>query len=143
MNHPPYALQAGEKAAISQAVSNAHLASAYAVSAGETYPSVLATPAMVALMERACAKLLAPLLQPDQLSVGAAIDITHSAPTALHETVTAEAVFRAREGQLYWFDVRVHDAAGVVGQGRHARAIVSATMVAVKSEARRHSAVAA
>lgn len=143
MTTPQNPLLPGAKATVDQAVAEQHLASAYAVDPGESYPAVLATPAMLALLERACAKLLAPLLAADQLSVGAAVDITHIAPTALNETVTAEAVFRAREGQLYWFDVSVRDAAGLVGQGRHARAIVSATMVAVKSEARRHHAVAA
>ncbi|MDB5851615.1 MAG: hypothetical protein JWP29_5367 [Rhodoferax sp.] len=139
MTTPPSPLQPGAKATVTQAVGEPQLAAAFAVDADETYPRVLATPAMVALLERACARLLAPLLGPDQLSVGAAVDVTHLAPTALHEVVTAEAIFRSQAGPLYWFDVTVRDAAGLVGQGRHARAIVSATMVAVKAEARRHS----
>lgn len=143
MNLPQNPLLPGAKATAAQAIAPPHLASAYAVDPGENYPPVLATPAMVALLERACAKLLVPLLAADQLSVGAAIDISHIAPTAQGETVTAEAVFRTREGPLYWFDVAVRDAAGLVGQGRHARAIVSATMVAVRAEARRHQSVSA
>ena len=63
--------------------------------------------------------------------------VSHIAPTALNELVKAEATFQNKEGHLYWFDVVVSDASGLVGQGRHARAIVSETMIKIKSEARR------
>lgn len=92
---------------------------------------------MVALLERACAKLLGPLLKPDQLSVGAVVNISHTAPTALGELVVAEATFQNKDGHLYWFDVALRDAHGPIGQGRHARAIVSETMINIKAEARR------
>ncbi|APW37317.1 hypothetical protein RD110_09030 [Rhodoferax koreense] len=130
-------LQSGAQVAIDQTVTPGDLASEYAVTSGENYPSVLATPAMLALLERACAQLLQPLLKPDQLSVGAAVEITHTAPTAVGETVRAEARFSHLDGRLYWFDVTVRDAAGLIGQGRHARAIVSQTMVSVRAETRR------
>ncbi|RYX94426.1 MAG: thioesterase [Comamonadaceae bacterium] len=127
----------GSRTLIEQVVETRHLASEFAETAGESYPAVLATPAMVALLERACAKLLAPLLKPDQLSVGAVVNISHTAPTALGEVVVAEATFEGKDGHLYWFEVALRDAHGPIGQGRHARAIVSDTMIKIKSEARR------
>ena len=48
----------------------------------EDYPAVLATPIMIAQMERACAKLLAALLEPGQLSVGVKVAIAHFNPSA-------------------------------------------------------------
>src|SRR5512139_1340211 len=48
---------------------------------------VYATPAMVALIERASVLLLAPHLPPGQSSVGVAIHLRHLAPTPLGRTV--------------------------------------------------------
>jgi fluoroacetyl-CoA thioesterase len=137
MNPKESSLKPGAQARVELTVEAHHLASAFAISPDESYPSVLATPAMVGLLERACASLLKPLLKPDQLSVGAVVNISHTAPTALGEVVCAQAIFQNQEGHLYWFDVVVSDASGTVGQGRHARAIVSETMINNKSEARR------
>ena len=142
MTLPYPELKNGSRTLVEQLVETRHLASEYAEAAGESYPAVLATPAMVALLERACAKLLAPLLKPDQLSVGAVVNISHTAPTAVGERVVAEAIFQSQDGHLYWFDVALRDAHGPIGQGRHARAIVSNTMITVKSEARRASVTA-
>lgn len=138
MNYDETLLKPGAQETVEQTVAEHHLASAFAVTAEESYPPVLATPAMVALLERACAKLLVPLLKLNQLSVGAVVNVSHIAPTALNELVRAEATFQNKEGHLYWFDVVISDASGVVGKGRHARAIVSETMIKIKSEARRH-----
>ncbi|MDO9403226.1 MAG: thioesterase [Polaromonas sp.] len=137
MTSPHAELKTGARTLVEQVVAQHHLASEFAESAGESYPAVLATPAMVALLERACAKLLGPLLKPDQLSVGAVVNISHTAPTALGELVVAEATFQNKDGHLYWFDVALRDAHGPIGQGRHARAIVSETMINIKAEARR------
>jgi fluoroacetyl-CoA thioesterase len=137
MNSRELPLTPGSETSLEQIVETKHLASAYAIAADESYPNVLATPAMVALAERTCARLLEPLLEPGRMSVGAVVRITHSAPTALHEKVRASATFNRKDGPLYWFDVVVTDAAGVVGEGQHARAIVNEEMVRSKSEARR------
>ncbi|KAK6828829.1 hypothetical protein RU639_003419 [Aspergillus parasiticus] len=47
----------------------------------DKFPRVLATSHMVAIMEIAAARVLQPLLNLGQLSVGTNINITHSAPT--------------------------------------------------------------
>ena len=86
---------------------------------------VLATPFLIADLERACAKLLAPLLSEGQLSVGAYIDVRHVAPTGLGGKYTATATFKELDGSLFWFEVRAVDAAGTIGAGRIARAIVN------------------
>ncbi len=91
---------------------------------GEALPPVFGTPFMIADMERACAALLAPLLDDGKVSVGARIEVSHTAPTPIGSEVTATAQFTACDGPLYWFDVWAEDASGRIGKGRIARAIV-------------------
>lgn len=89
------------------------------------FPPVFATARMVALMEVAAARVLAPFLKPGELSVGVRIDATHSAATPPGATVTATARYLGREDGLYAFEVVVRDRGGDVGRGTHRRAIVS------------------
>ena len=91
---------------------------------GEALPDVFATPFMIADMERACAAMLAPLLASNEVSVGARIEVSHSAPTPIGSPVSATATFTGKDGSLYWFDVVAEDARGRIGKGRIARAIV-------------------
>jgi predicted thioesterase len=93
---------------------------------GDEFPPVFATSRLVALMEVAAARLLRPLQQQGQLSVGVSVDVIHTAATPLGGTVTATAKFVGREGKLYVFEVSAADDAGEVGRGTHKRAIVSA-----------------
>ena len=101
------------------------LASSISNQTGDSFPPVLATARMVALMEIAASRVLVPLLGPGELSVGVTVDITHTAPTPLGAEVTATARYAGREGKLFLFEVSVSDPAGEVGRGWHKRAIVS------------------
>ncbi|MEM9778273.1 MAG: hotdog domain-containing protein [Pseudomonadota bacterium] len=103
---------------------------------GEQLPPVFGTPFMIADMERACAALLAPHLAPGKVSVGARIEVSHLAPTALGETVTATARFQGRAGPLYWFEVWAEDGNGRIGEGRIARAVVDQVALLAKARAR-------
>ncbi|WP_130471847.1 thioesterase family protein [Candidatus Magnetaquicoccus inordinatus] len=91
---------------------------------GDDFPDVLATSRMVALMELAAARLMRPLLSADTLSVGVAIEVTHSAPTLIGQEVTAKAIYLGQEGRLFLFQVELHDGGGQAGIGTHKRAIV-------------------
>lgn len=102
------------------------LASVLNFEPGDEFPPVFATSRLVALMEVAAARLLRPLQQEGQLSVGVSLDIVHTAATPLGGTVTATAKFVGREGKLYVFEVSAADDAGEVGRGTHKRAVVSA-----------------
>ena len=66
-------------------VKESDLASCVALSGEDSFPEVLATSRVIALMEIAAARLMRPLLQPGQLSVGVSIDIKHFAPTPAGE----------------------------------------------------------
>lgn len=91
----------------------------------EKFPPVFATTRMIALMEMAGARLLKPLLQEGEMSVGVTVDIIHSAATPIGAKVTATATYRGRDGKLFVFDVAAHDPGGEIGRGVHKRAIIS------------------
>ena len=91
----------------------------------EKFPAVFATTRMIALMEMAGARVLKPLLQGGEMSVGVTVDIVHSAATPLGAKVAASATYRGREGKLFVFDVVAHDPGGEIGRGTHKRAIIS------------------
>jgi predicted thioesterase len=100
------------------------LASSISSEYGDSFPAVLATARMVALMETAAARALQPLLGPGELSVGVVVNITHSAPTPPGVLVTATARYTGREGKLFVFEISAHDQGGEIGRGSHKRAIV-------------------
>lgn len=91
----------------------------------DNFPAVFATTRMIALMELAGARILHPLLQPGEMSVGADVDVSHTAATPIGAKVAATATYRGRDGKLFVFDVVAHDPAGEIGRGTHKRAIVS------------------
>jgi fluoroacetyl-CoA thioesterase len=91
----------------------------------EIFPAVFATTRMIALMEMAGARVLKPLLQDGEMSVGVTVDVIHSAATPIGAKVTATANYRGRDGKLFVFDVVAHDPAGEIGRGSHKRAIIS------------------
>ena len=105
-------------------VGPADLASSISTAGGDSFPAVLATARMVALMETAAARVLQPFLGPEELSVGVTVDIIHSAPTPPGVLVTANARYTGREGKLFVFEISAHDEGGEIGRGSHKRAIV-------------------
>jgi fluoroacetyl-CoA thioesterase len=106
-------------------VAAADLASTLRLGPEDSFPPVLATSRMIALMEVAASRLLAPLLGPGELSVGVTVDVAHTAATPEGIKVRASARYAGREGRLYLFEVVAHDAGGEIGRGTHKRAVVS------------------
>jgi len=85
---------------------------------------VLSTTHTIAMLELAAGRVLTPLLQPGQLSVGVEVNVTHSAPTLPRAKVIAVARYTGRAGKLYVFEVVAYDAAGEIMRGEHSRAII-------------------
>lgn len=100
-------------------------AAALCLSPEDSFPPVFATSRMIALMEIAAARLMKPLLQEGQLSVGVGVDVSHTAATPIGHTVRAIATFLGHEGKLLRFKLQAFDAAGPIGEGEHTRAIVA------------------
>ena len=114
------------------------LASSIPAEYGDSFPAVLATARMVALMETAAARVLQPLLGPGELSVGVTVDITHIAPTPPGVLVTATARYTGLEGKLFVFEISAHDQGGEIGRGSHKRAIVETERL-LRAAAKRNS----
>ncbi len=96
---------------------------AIAMCSGEV--PVLATPRLIALCEEAAVKAVAERLQPGETTVGARVEFTHLAPTAVGHQVTAEATLGEVHGRRLVFTVSVDDKSGLVGAGRITRVIVN------------------
>jgi len=99
-------------------------AKSISIDPSDDFPAVYATAKMVAIMELAAARLMKPLLQKGELSVGVDVNIKHMAPTPVGSNITSIATYTDMKGKLYSFDVEVHDEAGLAGKGTHTRAIV-------------------
>ena len=96
---------------------------------GEAYPAVLATAVMITYMERACARAMLPMLEGGQMTVGVKFEIAHFNPTPVGAEFVAYCKFLHQEKALYWFEVWCEDGAGLVGKGRHARAVVDRAQI--------------
>lgn len=95
---------------------------AKAVGSGDL--DVLATPRMIALMEAAAVACVSGSLANGETSVGTRIDVSHVSATRVGSEVTARARLAEIDGRQLTFDVEAHDGAGLVGKGRHVRAVV-------------------
>ncbi|HTO74945.1 MAG TPA: thioesterase [Thermoanaerobaculia bacterium] len=122
---PRKEIASGTAAEASWIVKDADLASALSDGHASSFPEVFATARMIALMELAAARVLVPLLEPGELSVGVSIDARHTAATPPGAKVTARAVYRGMEGKFYRFDVEAFDPGGAIGSAVHDRAIIS------------------
>lgn len=118
-------LEIGTIATIEYKVEEKDLAKNLGISSDDNFPAVFATARLTALMEATAAKILIPLIQEGQLSVGVEVNIKHTAPTLVTDTVKAIATFTGMEGKLYNFKVEAFDPGGKVGECTHTRAIVT------------------
>jgi len=119
-------LAVGTRGTATSIVEDDDLADKVGLSASDTFPAVYATSRMIALMELAAARTMAPALGDGENSVGVTVDVEHTRPTPLGASVTAEAHYLGRDGKLYLFEVLARDDAGLIGRGRHKRAVVDA-----------------
>lgn len=96
---------------------------------------VLATPAVVALMENAAAELAQLELDNDELTtVGTMISIEHTSPTPIAAEVTATATLTETDGRTFKFDVVAKDKKGEIAKGTHTRVSVKAEKFQMKAD---------
>jgi len=105
-------------------VTDADTAAALKPITGDDFPAVLATTRCIALLELAAGRLLKAECRPGQLSVGAVVEVKHTAATPVGAWVEAEATYTGRSGKLYAFEVVARDPGGEVMRGRHERAVI-------------------
>ena len=108
-----------------------------ALEPGDSFPEVFATSRMVALMEVAAARAMRPTLNADQLSVGVSLNVRHTAATPVGCRVRAVATCVRSDSKLVHFKVQAFDAAGLIGEGEHARAVIDTARLLAGAQ-RRH-----
>jgi len=118
-------MQIGDRYELEVDITAANTAQGLCTTIEERFPEVLATAKMIALMELAAARLMAPLLEAGELSVGVHVNVTHIAPVPAGALVTVSAEYLGKPADFYEFEVRLEDAAGIAGAGTHGRAIVA------------------
>jgi predicted thioesterase len=79
---------------------------------------------MIALMEEAAMRAVAPHLPEGSTTVGGQIASSHIKPTAHGRTVSATATLTSVEGRKLKFTITASDDEGVIGEGEHLRFIV-------------------
>ena len=132
-------LEPGAAAEAAMTVQPGDTAHALSLSATDAFPEVFATSRMIALMELAAARVMQPLLQEGQLSVGVTISVRHTAATPVGSTVRATATYVGFIGGQHRFKVEAFDEAGSIGIGEHTRAIVSTERLLAGAARRKRS----
>jgi fluoroacetyl-CoA thioesterase len=91
---------------------------------GSGSAAVLATPYMISLMEKASQEMVAPLLPPEQSTVGVLVNVRHLAATPLGMQVRIRSELVAVDGRRLTFKVEAFDAVDKCGEGTHERMII-------------------
>lgn len=108
-----------------------------AVSMGSGALPVLATPALVALIEQAAGNAVTSYLPPGMTTVGTALNLRHLAATPVGHNVQAEAVLVGVSGRRLEFKVTAFDEREKIAEGTHERFIVDAERFMVKMTAKK------
>ena len=95
-----------------------------AITMGSGDMPVLATPAMMALMENAAMLAVADHLPEGSTTVGGHITSSHLKPSILGDTVTATAIVTRVDGKKIEFAIQAHCGDVLLGEGTHLRFIV-------------------
>lgn len=93
---------------------------------------VFASPMMVALMEAAAVDCIAAHLAPGEISLGTHLDVAHRRASPIGASIEASAELIAIDGRILTFRVEAKDGAGLIGDGRHTRALVDETRFMAK-----------
>jgi fluoroacetyl-CoA thioesterase len=95
-----------------------------AIAHGSGTVNVLATPALIALLENAAQNSVAPYLEEGSTTVGTMVNIKHLAATPVGLNVTASSRLTELDGRRLVFEVEARDEVEVVATGVHERFII-------------------
>ena len=107
---------------------------AAAVHSGEL--EVFATPAMIALMERAAYECVKDCLEAGKTTVGSMVNIEHLAASPVGTKITATATVESADERRINFRISASDGSGEIGAGTHTRAIVDIVRFMSRVQAR-------
>lgn len=95
---------------------------------------VLATPAVVALMENAASTLAKKGVGDDFTTVGTMINIEHVSPTPVATEIRAKAFLKESDGRFFKFDIEAYDEKGLIAKGEHTRVSVNSEKFQKKAD---------
>ena len=98
---------------------------------------MFATPALAALVEKACWQSVAPELDPGCGTVGTKLELAHNAPTPVGMMVRCESELTAVDGRKLTFAVTAYDEAGPIGKGTHERFIIQNDKFLAKAQGKK------
>lgn len=101
-------------------VTHSMLATAYGSGAIE----VLATPAMIALMEKTAMDSVASYIPEGQTTVGTEVHVSHLKATRPGKKVSFRSVLTRTDGRQLVFNVEAYEGETLIGSGTHTRFIV-------------------
>lgn len=91
---------------------------------GSGLVDVFATPAMVALMEKAALNAVLPYLPQGFNTVGTEVCVKHTKATPMGWEVFSKAILKEIDGKKLIFEVVAWDKEGEIGRGTHTRYII-------------------
>jgi predicted thioesterase len=97
---------------------------------------VFATPAMVALMEKAACEAVQEGLDEGSTTVGTLVNVEHISATPLNMSVNVTATVTEVDGRKISFSVEAFDEAGLIGRGTHERFVVFSEKFMAKTESK-------
>jgi fluoroacetyl-CoA thioesterase len=95
-----------------------------AIHLGSGSARVLATPWMIAFMERVSHRLLTCCLPEGHSSVGSHVDVHHLAPTPVGATIRVRVEVLAVDGNRVDYSVEAWDEVEKIGEGKHTRVVI-------------------
>ena len=95
-----------------------------AIALGSGDMPVLATPAMMALMENAAMLAVASELEDGETTVGGHIESSHLRPTPVGVEVAAMATLEKIDGRKLYFKIVARQGDTIIGKGTHLRFVV-------------------
>jgi len=108
-----------------------------AIHIGSGSSRVLATPWMIAFMERVSHRLVSENLPQGYSSVGVVVDVRHLAPTPIGGTVRVRAEIIELNGLNVALVVQAWDESERVGEGRHQRVVIDEARFLKRVEAKK------
>lgn len=104
---------------------------------GSGEASVLSTPSLLALMEEAAWKAVAPMLEAGQSTVGTYAALKHLSATPLGMNVRVEAVLTAVDRRKLTFAIEAFDEAEKIAEAEHERFIIDSAKFTRKAEGKK------
>lgn len=103
---------------------------------GGTLGHLITTPAYVDLLVRAATDTVEGRLPEGLVTVGISMEFTHEAPTTLGMSVRIQATLKEIISDRMVFDIIACDDYGVIGYGKHVRAVVNQAELLEKANSR-------